>query len=152
MFQTITVRAPSHQNILGAVKGPELPLLGQVGMLILILGSVVLMLILILMPPEGTALRWPLPNSDAFMMALKLMCFILQSLFCSGGWMIFIEYITRSFDIKVATKEFSTRTHGCSKVVICQSKKVFFQMDTVVILHHANLYIRESWDKVIVVQ
>ena len=57
MFQTITVRAPSHHNILGAVKGPELPLLGQVGMLILILGSVVLMLILILMPPEGTALR-----------------------------------------------------------------------------------------------
>ena len=86
-FQTITVRAPSHHNILGAVKGPELPLLGQVGILILILGSVLLMLILILMPPEGSV-KGPevtLPNSDAFMMALKLMCFILQSLFCSGG-------------------------------------------------------------------
>ena len=72
MLQTITVRAPSHHNILGAVKGPELPLLGQVGILILILGSVLLMLILILMPPEGSV-KGPevtLPNSDAFMMGL----------------------------------------------------------------------------------
>ena len=36
MLQTITIRAPSHHNILGAVKGPELPLLGQVSILILI--------------------------------------------------------------------------------------------------------------------
>ena len=86
-FQTITVRAPSHHNILGAVKGPELPLLGQVGILILILGSVLLMLILILVHPEGSV-KGPevtLPNFDAFMMGLILMCFILQSMFCSGG-------------------------------------------------------------------
>ena len=37
MFQTITVRAPSHHNILGAVKGPELPLLGQVCMVLMLM-------------------------------------------------------------------------------------------------------------------
>ena len=37
MFQTITVRAPSHHNILGAVEGPELPLLGQVSMVLMLM-------------------------------------------------------------------------------------------------------------------
>ena len=36
-FQTITVQAPSHHNVLGAVKGPELPLLGQVSMMLMLM-------------------------------------------------------------------------------------------------------------------
>ena len=47
-LQTIAVRAPSHHNILGAVRGPELPLLGQVGMILILKLFLILKLILML--------------------------------------------------------------------------------------------------------
>ena len=47
-FQTITVQAPSHHNVLGAVKGPELPLLGQVSMMLMLMLMLRPMVMLIL--------------------------------------------------------------------------------------------------------
>ena len=47
-LQTIAVRAPSHHNILGAVRGPELPLLGQVGMILILKLKLILKLMMLL--------------------------------------------------------------------------------------------------------
>ena len=45
-LQTITVQAPLHYNILGAVKGPELPLVDKVIKMLVLLLMLLLMLML----------------------------------------------------------------------------------------------------------